>query len=322
MTVLTPNRRQVLAGLGSAAMVAGLGRPSLAQSFPTRPVRWICYQAAGGSMDVTMRAYMPFLEKYGVRTQLDYVQGGSGNIARTEVYNARPDGYTIMMEAAPGPVFGEVVTGAPYRALAFEPVFGWSVEGWQLCTSPDGDIKTMADLVRLAGERRLVAASIGRGSTSHLQLLVLQEALGIEFNIVHFTGTGEAYPQVIGRNVDFGIGGPGSGSRARDRLHIFAVFRATGEPALPDVPTLPSMGFTNVPEINQTWYATATPGVPADRLEILTEAFRQGYEDPDFAEAQARAGMVSLVPLMPDEIRASLQAAFDLANQYKDVLSA
>lgn len=326
MALIKPTRRQVLTGIGGGVAAMGMGfsltKPSLAQTFPSRPVRWICYQAPGGTMDTTIRAYIPFLARYGVDARIEYVQGGSGNIARTELYNAEPDGYTIMMEANPGSVFGEVVAEAAYEARAFEPIFGWSIDGWQLCTQVDGDIRNVDDLVRIAGERQLTAASIGRGSTTHLQLLVLQEALGIDFNIVHFNGTGEAYPQVIGGNVDFAVGGPGSGSRSRDNLHIFTTFRDEREALLPDVPTMAEQGYTNVPSIDQTWFASTTPDVPADRLEILTNAFRESYDDPEFAEAQARAGLAAITPIMPDRMKEIINNSFDLAIRYKDVLSA
>jgi tripartite-type tricarboxylate transporter receptor subunit TctC len=314
------NRRDFIAGAaaGSAALATGAG--AIAQTtFPSRPIRWICYQAAGGSMDLTMRAYLPFLEKHGVRAQLDFVLGGAGNPARTQVFTAPPDGYVMSMDAAPAAALGEVVAGAAYKTTEFNPVFGWSVEGWQLCTRKDGPIKTLADMVKQAKERTLTVASIGRGSTSHLQLLVMQESLGIKFNIVHFTGSAQAYPQAIGGNVDVAIGGPGSGSRARDRLHIFGVFRDKGEPALADVPTLKASGF-NVPEMNQTWYTMTSPKVPADRLARLTDAFVKGYNDPEFKAAQEKAGFAAIEPLMPDVLRKIEADALALANKYKDEL--
>jgi len=326
MTIKTElNRRSFLGTVAAGAAGAAVtlaGGPAFAQgTFPSRPIRWVCYQAAGGSMDLTMRACVPLLEKYGIKTQLDYVTGGSGNPARTQVFTNPDGGYAMVMEAAPAAVLGEVVAGAAYKALDFNPIMGWSVEGWQLCTAKDGPIRTVADLVKACKERTVTAASIGRGSTSHLQLLVMQEALGVNFNIVHFSGSAQAYPQAIGGNVDFAIGGPGSGSRARDRLHIFAVVREEGEAALPDVQTMAAQGFP-CPAINQTWYTAAGPGVPEDRLKVLVDAFSKAFDDPDFAVEQEKAGFVALQKVMPDELQAIEQQAFELANKYKEQLAA
>ncbi len=304
----------------SAAGLAGvaLSGPALGQSFPTRPIRWICYQAAGGSMDLTMRAYIPSLEKQGIRIQIEYVTGGSGNPARTQVFNAPPDGYLIGLDTAPGAVLNEVVAGAAFKALQFSPIFGWAVDGWQICTRKDGPIKTAADLVTISKTRPVTAASIGRGSTSHLQLLVLAETLGIRMNIVHFSGSAQAYPQAIGGNVDIAIGGPGSAARARDSLHIVGVIRDK-EPALPDVSSFKTQGF-NVPEINQTWYVSTAPKVPADRMARLTDAFSKAYDDPEFVAAQKKIGFVTLEKLLPADILKINQAAFALAEKYKDQL--
>ena len=88
-----------------------------------------------------------------------------------------------------------------------------AVEGWQICTHKGSELKTDKDLIELSKTRPVVAASIGRGGASHLQLILLQEVTGMKMNIVHFAGSAQAYPQVIGGNVDIACTGPGSASR-------------------------------------------------------------------------------------------------------------
>ena len=43
--------------------------------FPVRDVNWIIYQAPGGSIDTTARVIQPYLEKQGIKTNLEYVSG-------------------------------------------------------------------------------------------------------------------------------------------------------------------------------------------------------------------------------------------------------
>src|ERR1700745_3242483 len=96
------NRRGFLRNLGSPAIgVAGSRRPlgstALAQErFPAREINWIIYQAPGGSIDTTARIIQPYLEKNGVKTNLDYVLGAGGRVARTELHTARPDAYFML----------------------------------------------------------------------------------------------------------------------------------------------------------------------------------------------------------------------------------
>ncbi len=99
------------AALGAAAGgIAPLSLPARAQEkFPARDISWIIYQAPGGSIDTTARIIQPYLEKQGVKTSLDYVLGAGGRVARTKLHAARPDGYVMMTESAPGGAIDEVI---------------------------------------------------------------------------------------------------------------------------------------------------------------------------------------------------------------------
>src|SRR5262249_58647185 len=102
------------AALGAAAGgIAPLSSSARAQEkFPARDINWIIYQAPGGSIDTTARVIQPYLEKHGVKTNLDYVLGAGGRVARTKLFTPRPDRYLMISEAAPGaalrPILGPV----------------------------------------------------------------------------------------------------------------------------------------------------------------------------------------------------------------------
>ena len=50
-----------------------------------------------------------------------------------------------------------------------------------------------------------------------------------------------------------------------------------------DMPTLKEQGFDVTP-VNQLFFARTTPGVPADRLAVLTKTFPEVVAKPDFAK--------------------------------------
>lgn len=305
---------------GAADMVGPL--PGQAQGgFPTRPIKWICFQAAGGSMDLTMRALQPGLAAAGVKTQLAYVEGGAGNIARTQLYTAPPDGYMMVMDANPAEVLGEFVPGAAFKSAAFEPVYGWSIEGYQLCVKKGSPIHNFADLLALSKRRPVRVASIGRRSSSHLQLLILQKSTGIRLDLVHFNGSAQAYPQVIGGNVDAAIGGPASGLLAADQLQFILVFRPGGEPAMPGVPPLKAQGY-DVPDVDQVWYTYAAPKTPEPRLARLEAVFAKALRRPDVVAAEGKAGYPVLTLLSRADLRAIRERSYKLVDAYKsDLLS-
>ena len=172
------DRRGFLRNAGSAALgaaaagsVAQFSRPARAQDkFPARDISWIIYQAPGGSIDTTARIMQPYLEKHGVKTSLDYVLGAGGRVARSKLHTARPDGYVMMSESAPGAAIDEVIGRAGYKASEFIAIFGWSVVSWQLCVKKDSPIQTFQQFVEECHKRRVVVGTIGRSGSSHIQL--------------------------------------------------------------------------------------------------------------------------------------------------------
>src|SRR5262245_51981744 len=208
------HRREFLAGAG--ALGVGAATPALQvaaqEKFPARDVTWIIYQAPGGSIDTTARIIQPYLERAGVKTSLEYILGAGGRVARTKLWTARPDGYQMMTESAPGGAIDEVIGRTVYKASEFIPIYGWSVISWQICVKRDSPVRTFKDLVDESKRRRVVIGTIGRGGSSHIQLAALQKELNLPFGMAHFEGSGKAYPAVLGGHIDAAMSGPTSGS--------------------------------------------------------------------------------------------------------------
>ncbi len=315
MGKIIAERRALLAGV-AAALGSG---PAAAQTrFPSRELNWLIYQAPGGSLDLTARMMQPQLAENGVRTNLDYAIGAGGRIARTRLLRAQPDAYTIMTESSPGAVMDEVLGNAEYKALDFVPIFGWSIIGWQFSVKKDSPMRTFADFVAEARRRRVVMGTIGRSGSSHLQVEIVRKRLGINFDVVHFEGSGRAYPAVMGGHIDIACSGPASGARNRDNLHFLGVTRA--EPALPEVPTLAQQGFPNVESADQMWYAMTTPGAPAARVARLEEAFTRAFQNPDLLSRMERAGE-SITPLSSAQVREVVAGHLRMVQENKDLIA-
>jgi tripartite-type tricarboxylate transporter receptor subunit TctC len=317
---LTPiDRRRLLAGAVTTAVGAAGRLPVAAQErFPARDVSWLIYQAPGGSIDTTARIIQPHLERHGVKTSLDYVIGAGGRVARTKLFTGRPDGYVMMTESAPGGAIDEVIGRASYKASDFIPIFGWSVVSWQICVKKDSPIETFQQFVDECRKRRVVVGTIGRSGSSHIQLAALQKELSLPMGMVHFEGSGKAYPAVLGGHVDAAISGPGSGSRMRDSLRFLCVTGEERERALPDVPTLKELGFAVTP-IDQIWYAMSTPKVPEERIAILSAAFAKAFEEKLLWEQMEKVGEY-LKLLSRPQIDAMVKKQSEAIERYKDLL--
>jgi tripartite-type tricarboxylate transporter receptor subunit TctC len=319
------DRRTFLTRAGKTVLGAAAGGSALASSaaaqekFPAREINWIIYQAPGGSIDTTARIIQPYLEKAGIKTTLEYVLGAGGRVARTKLWTARPDGYAIMTESAPGGAIDEVIGRATYKASQFIPIYGWSVISWQICVKKDSPIRTFKDIVDECKKRRVVIGTIGRGGSSHIQLAALQKELDLPFGMAHFDGSGKAYPAVLGGHIDAAMSGPASGSRMSESLHFLAVTGERREPALPNVPTLREQGF-NVTPIDQLWYAMTTPKVPNDRAQFLSAAFEKAFQDKAMHAQMEKAGEAVRM-LNPAQIQELVVKQAEAVEKFKDLLT-
>src|SRR5258708_17244592 len=190
------DRRGFLRNAGSAALGAAAAGSSAQltpsavaqEKFPAREINWIIYQEPGGSIDTTARVIQPYLEKQGVKTSLDYVLGAGGRVARTKLYTARPDGYVMMTESAPGAAIDEVIGRAGYKASEFIAIFGWSVVSWQLCVKKDSPIQTFQQFVDECHKRRGVVGTIRGLGARHIPLAAFTEEMEPPFRMGGFQG--------------------------------------------------------------------------------------------------------------------------------------
>jgi tripartite-type tricarboxylate transporter receptor subunit TctC len=311
-------RRGFLAATAGVTVIPSASRSAAA--YPAQDLTWLLYQNPGGTVDVSTRILQPFIERAGFKVRLVYAIGAAGRIARNRLFAARPDGYTIMTEVAPGAVIDELVYDVKYKAESFEPIFGWSNTGFQYCAKGDSPIRTFADFVAETKKRRVTVGSFGRGGAHHLHILTMRRELGLNFDIVHFEGSSPAYAAVMGGHIDVSGGGAASGQRVgAGRLRFLAVTGLNREFALPAVPTLSEQGFKVTP-VNQIFFAMTTPGIPADRAAVLRKAFSDTIAQPAFAEQMIKGVGDKPIPLTPAEIRTEHSRHRELIVAFKDEL--
>src|SRR6476659_8502016 len=95
-------RRQFLRLTAGAATLSAASRIARAQTYTSRPVRWIVGFAPGGGNDIVARLMGQWLsERTGQPFVVENRPGGGTNIATEAVVNARPDGYTLLLAGLP-----------------------------------------------------------------------------------------------------------------------------------------------------------------------------------------------------------------------------
>jgi tripartite-type tricarboxylate transporter receptor subunit TctC len=315
-------RRGLMTGaavLGATSALPGFGiGQAAADGYPAQDIRWIIYQSPGGLIDGSTRAIQPYLKQEGFASQIEYVRGASGRIARAQLFRSPPDGYTIMTEASPEEVIGEIIYNAEYKVVEFQPVFGWFVNAFNICVLKDSPIKTFADFVKAAKSRKVTIGTLGKGGASHLQLAILRTKLGLDLQFVHFDGGAPAYTALQGGHIETAVGASSSISWG-DTVNFLVVFRDGRDPAIPDAPTTGELGYDITP-INEVIYANAGPGVPADRIQKLAGAFAKAFQNPEHLKQQKNLGVYAK-PMTSADLRAIVQKMYGLVQENKAELS-
>src|SRR5258707_12584034 len=95
-------RRRFFHLAGLAAASSAMARLASADTYPSRPLRWIVPVPAGGSTDLIARLLGEWLSaRLGQPVIIENKPGGGTNIAVQAVANAPADGYTLLVAGAP-----------------------------------------------------------------------------------------------------------------------------------------------------------------------------------------------------------------------------
>src|SRR5262245_34386807 len=98
-------RRNFLHLAAGAAALPAVSRIARAQSYPSRPVRWIVGYGPGGPNDTLARLIGQWLsERLGQPFVIENRPGAGTNIATEAAVRAQPDGYTLIQVSPPAAI--------------------------------------------------------------------------------------------------------------------------------------------------------------------------------------------------------------------------
>ncbi len=259
-----------------------------AQPYPARAIRIIVPFPAGGSADLLPRIIGEKLSAaWGQPVIVDNRAGAAGNIGAEMVFNAEPDGYTLL--AAPPPPL--VINPSLYPKLAFNPALFVPVSVMAavpnvMLVHPKLAAANVRELIAWAkaNPERLIYSSQGSGTTSHLTTEMFKSvAGGLKATHVPYKGTAPALAAVISGEVNLMFDNLGvSLQHVRSgRLNALAVCSERRVAALPEVPAMAELypGFVAV-----AWFGVvAPPKTPARIATQLSGAIVETLRLPDVA---------------------------------------
>jgi len=237
-------RRAVLAAAGG--MAASLAAPAFAaNTYPSRPIRFVVPFSAGGATDILARLIAEHLRSaWNVPVVVENIVGASGNIGSFAVARAEPDGYTLLMGAiGTNAVNASLFDKMPYdTATAFAPISQVAQLPMALVVHPSVPAKSVAELIALAKQKpkSLNHGSAGKGASQHLASVLFESMTGTQFEQVFYRGAAAMVPDLLSGRVQLSFGDLGS-----LRPHIqsgavrpLAVTTSKQSPLLPKLPTI------------------------------------------------------------------------------------
>ena len=287
---MTPILRLVtaLALLGTAAA------PS-AQTWPDRTIRFVVAAPAGSSLDVLARVIGDRLkDPLGQPVVVENKPAAGGTVATAEVAKGPGDGYAMVL-AFNGPLaFGPLLQKLPYdvpKDLA--PVIITSSQPNVLAVNAQLPVKTVPELVAYAKANpgKLSYASVGNGSSSHLNMELLKSVAGFDAVHVPFNGSPPAVTATVQGETQmmFAVMQPLQPQVQAGKLRALAVTSARRFPLLPDLPTIAEAGYPGFEALawNGVLVAAATPKPIVARLNAEINAV---LKQPDVVEKMHAAG--------------------------------
>lgn len=245
-----------------------------AQSYPTRPVKFLVPYPPGGGNDILARVLAEKLgDRTGQRFYVENVSGASGNIGTSMAAKADPDGYTILMANNT-----LVINPALYKNLAFDvqkdflPIAMVSSIPMLIVVHPSLAAKSIGELAEIAKKDPdgLAYATPGMGTPQHLATELFADKLGLKLRHVPYRGTGPAVSDTIGGHVKLMFGTAASVEEhvKNGSLRVLAITSAERSSSFPDIPTVAELGLPGYDA--SLWYGilvpSQTPIAVAERL--------------------------------------------------------
>ncbi len=295
-------RRHLLQAASAALALPGLVR---AQSFPTKPIRYIVPVAAGGGNDMIARVVG---ERWGRALGQNFIvdnqSGGGGVIACMTTAHAPPDGYTLLQ----GYVATHGTTPAT-RKVNYDAIKDFTPIGMIGATPnvlaindnvPARSVKEFIDYVK-RNPGKVSYGSAGPGSLTHLTMELFKQETGAFMVHIPYRGIAPAINDLLGGQTQAMFPGLAAAlpHLRSGRMRALAVTGKQRSPQLKDVPTMEEIGFKGFDAMQ--WYGSVGPaGIPADIVKRLNETQVAVLKSPDLAEKLATEA-VEPWPMSPEQ---------------------
>lgn len=244
-------------GLVAGAALFALGARAQAPAFrPTRAVKILSPQQAGGSTDAILRPLAQKLaDLWGQPVLVDNRPGGGSIIATQAVVQAPPDGHTLGLAINSLTINPSLRDDLPYDTLQdLTPITQIGSTTVALVAHPSLGVSTLAEYIALARAKpgTISWASLGIGTGGHITGELLKKRAGLQVVHVPFTGSSGAFRELLPGRVQaaFVVLDTAVPHIQAGNLKLLAVADPRRNRQFPAVPTLdesyPGLGYDGI----------------------------------------------------------------------------
>jgi tripartite-type tricarboxylate transporter receptor subunit TctC len=256
----------------------------------------------GGGYDTYCRLLAPYLSKYtGANVIVKNQPGAGGLMCVNGVYEARPDGLRINIQNTMASVTNQLVglEGVRYDLLKYSWLGRVTTDRRVLTMRKNAPVKSFAELMKSSKIIKLGATGVG-GST-YVDAVITKEAFNLPVEVVFgYDSSPEVDLGLLRGEIDGTYGSYNSRLSMVKAGEQFIVVQSGKDRAsyMPDVPNWFEFAkddrakklLTALNGLHETGRTlSTTPGIPAERLAFLRQAFEKTMNDPEFLNDAKKA---------------------------------
>ena len=302
--------RRLVGWLVIAACITPL--VAFAQTYPSRPIKFIVPYPPGGNTDIVGRTFAQKLsERLGQPIVIDNRPGAAGSIGMAVAAKSPADGYTLVIGDLGSLVIAAFAnSNLPYNPQKdFAPIGLVTAVSIVVTVNPKSPDNTFDELLARARANpgKITYGTSGAGSPGHLAMEMLRAITKVEMVNVPYKGGALAVTDLLGGQIDVVVDGSAFAQVKGGKLKAIAV---TGPrlPALPDVPSMSESvkGY----EFTNWWGILAPVGTPPEAVKKINDELTAIAALPEIRERLTGLGLAaqsSTPPQFADHLRSETE---------------
>lgn len=286
-----------------------------ADDYPSKTITIVNLYAAGGGLDIVVRAIAQKLsEKWKVPVVIENKPGAGGTTAAGYVARQPADGYTFFATDVSYSIVPSMYAKLKYDPVKdLQPTILLNTVTQAFTINPEIGVSSIKELIALAKKEpgKLSYASAGIGSLPHLGAEMFKKSTGTDIQHVPYRGAVPAFTDVIAGRVNMYVGALGTPLPhiQAGKLKALAVMQAKRSSLVPDVPSIVELGF---PDLDfAAYYGLLAPvGTPKAVLDKFVEAVQETLKTPELKKVMDDQGN-EIVGDGPEKFEAFLKKSMD-----------